>query len=309
MENVGTLIAVLAVLAGSIAQIRRARSLPLEVWIQAGWITAIIILVVALTIGAVVALGAQQPGRPALVAQQGQAYRWVAPRGWRATEGQNVLEIAAPDGLTGASLSYVLGMFGRGTPRGFLDMVLAGAPYQDLRILSFQDLAPQPSVIPGMPWQVGYAELSYIYRGTPVRAGAMVGVIQGSGQFVATLVGWQAPASSWDEARHWLPRVAQSITITDASWAVAMARSSLPRNIPHDYIYGRYNQAWTARGVSEARLSQMRREGTMGYEEMQSPTTGERYEMPLEAYDATVGGYRNPERPREVLVRPPELRP
>jgi hypothetical protein len=47
----------------------------------------------------------------------------------------------------------------------------------------------------------------------------------------------------------------------------------------------------------------------MGYEEMQSPATGERYEMPLEAYDATVGGYRNPERPREILVRPPELRP
>jgi hypothetical protein len=256
-----------------------------------------------------VTLGAQQPERPVLATQRGQAYRWVAPRGWQASEGQNVLEIAAPDGLTGASLSYVLGMFGRGTPRGFLDMVLGSAPYQNLRVLSFQELGTQPSVLPGMPWNVGYAELAYTYRGVPVRAAAMVGVIQGAGQFVATVVGWQAPAPAWEQARHWLPRVAQSITITDASWATAMARSTLPRNIPHDYIYGRYNEAWTARGIPEARLSQMRREGTMGYEEMQSPTTGERYDMPLEYYDPTVGGYRHPERPREILVRPPELRP
>jgi hypothetical protein len=247
--------------------------------------------------------------RPPLVVRTGQAYRWAAPRDWRATEGQNVLEIAAPDGLTGVSLSYVLGMFGRATPASYLEMVLRSAPYQNLRVLGFRDLGTEPSVIPGMPWRLGYAELAYVYRGTPVRAAAMAGVIQGSGQYVATVIGWQAPDTTWSDASGWLPRVARSIVITDASWAVAMARSSLPRNIPHDEIYGAYNRAWTARGVPEARLSQMRREGTMGYEEMQSPATGERYEMPLDLYDATVGGYRNPDRPREILVRPPELRP
>jgi hypothetical protein len=76
-----------------------------------------------------------------------------------------------------------------------------------------------------------------------------------------------------------------------------MARSSLPRNIPHDCIYGAYHRAWAARGVSESRPSQMRREATMRYEEMQSPTTKQRCDLPLDRY-ATIGGYRNPEPPR-----------
>lgn len=46
----------------------------------------------------------------------------------------------------------------------------------------------------------------------------------------------------------------------------------------------------------------------MGYELMASPGTGRKYEMPLELYDATIGGYRNPDRPNEKLVRPPALR-
>jgi hypothetical protein len=245
--------------------------------------------------------------RPPLVVHSGQAYRWAAPRHWRATEGRNVLEIAAPDGLTGVSLSYVLGMFGHTTPERYLQLVLRSAPYQHLRVASYRELASEPSVIPGMPWRVGYAELTYVYRGVPVRAAAIAGVIQGSGQYVATVIGWQAPEAARADASAWLPRVARSIVITDASWAVTMARSSLPRNIPHDDIYGSYNRAWTARGVPQGRLSQMRREGTMGYEEMQSPTSGLRYEMPLDLYDSTIAGYRNPDKPGEVLVRPPEL--
>jgi hypothetical protein len=308
MENAGTLLMVLSVFAtASRLWQRHPPADRRRLWLQAAWIGLVIIAAVAAMVGALVTLGAQGQ-RPVLQLQRGAAYQWSAPSGWRATEGQNVLELAAPDGLTGASLAYVLGAFGQGTPRGFLEMVLRTAPYQNLRFVSFQDLGTQPSVLPGMPWKVGYAELSYTYRGAPVRAGAMVGVIQGAGQYVATLVGWQAPAAAWDQARHWLPRVAQSIFITDASWAVTMARSTLPRNIPHDYIYGSYNQAWSARGIPEARLSQARREGMMGYEAMQSPSTGERYDMPLEYYDPAAGGYRNPEQPREILVRPPELR-
>lgn len=29
------------------------------------------------------------------------------------------------------------------------------------------------------------------------------------------------------------------------------------------------------------------------------------YELPFEHYDAKVGGYRNPNRPTELLVKPP----
>ena len=36
---------------------------------------------------------------------------------------------------------------------------------------------------------------------------------------------------------------------------------------------------------------------------LKDPQTGQVYEMPLEAYDGTVGGYRNPRRPNEILQR------
>lgn len=39
----------------------------------------------------------------------------------------------------------------------------------------------------------------------------------------------------------------------------------------------------------------------MGYTRLEDPQTGQRYNMPLEAYDGTVGGYRNPKRPDELL--------
>ncbi len=39
----------------------------------------------------------------------------------------------------------------------------------------------------------------------------------------------------------------------------------------------------------------------MGYERAKDPETGQVYEMPLESWDGTVGGYRNPARPTEVL--------
>ncbi len=38
---------------------------------------------------------------------------------------------------------------------------------------------------------------------------------------------------------------------------------------------------------------------------LEDPTTGQRYEMPLEAYDGTAGGYRNPKRPTELLRKLP----
>jgi hypothetical protein len=34
---------------------------------------------------------------------------------------------------------------------------------------------------------------------------------------------------------------------------------------------------------------------------MVSPTTGDHYYMRLEAYDGTVGGYRDPKYPTEIL--------
>ena len=112
----------------------------------------------------------------------------------------------------------------------------------------------------------------------------------------------------WHDDRAYLMRVAQSAVITNAREVAGQDTVMLPKNIPHDYVYGSYNKAFEARGLSQDRISQARREATMGYELMESASTGRRYEMPLETYDGTIGGYRNPNRPNEILVRPKEFR-
>jgi hypothetical protein len=40
----------------------------------------------------------------------------------------------------------------------------------------------------------------------------------------------------------------------------------------------------------------------MGVERVKDPATGQIYDMPIHNYDATMGGYRNPSRPGEILV-------
>lgn len=241
--------------------------------------------------------------RPALVVKQGNYFRASMPANWHWTENANAVEMAAPDGVTGSSFSIAVGMFGQATPYSYLMMTLQSLDYADTRVISWQDL-PSQSAFLNFVWQIGFAELSYTYQGQPVHAATTIGIIQGAGQYVAVIMAGQAPVEKWDESRHWLLRVAHSVTITNPRQVAGVDRMSLPGNIPHDYIYGEYNSAWESRGLTEDRLSQARREGMMGYELFQSPTTGEQFEMPLEAYDPTIGGYRNPNRPEEILVRP-----
>jgi len=64
-------------------------------------------------------------------------------------------------------------------------------------------------------------------------------------------------------------------------------------------------ESWERKNLSQDRISRAQRKGMMGYEPMVSPTTGRNYNMPLESYDGTVGGYRNPDHPDEIL-RPAE---
>lgn len=258
------------------------------------------------TTAALVAISAfdAAASRPPLVVAQGSYFRVSMPQGWRLIENANAFEAVSPDGVTGSTASIVLGMFGSGvTPRAYLEMVLRSLGHADARIVEWQDLAPEPAFMQ-YQWNRGYAEMTFTYRGTPVRAGALVGVIQGTGQYGGVIMAAQAPSARWQRERAWLMRVAQSAVITNPRQVAGVDRMALPKNVPQDEIYGSYAAAAKARGVSETKLSQARQEATMGYELMESPATTKRYEMPLETYDATVAGYRNPERPREILVRP-----
>lgn len=238
--------------------------------------------------------------RPALKAQQGQYFRWAAPQGWRAKETASGVDLFAPDGITFVSSALLHGSFGRMTPREFLVMTMKQVN-PSAQIEQSASLASQPGI--WGPWQLEEFALGAIHKGTPVRLHATVGLSAGYGRFSAAMSLYQAPTTRWGRDKLWLPAVAQSILVTNARQVAGQDSVMLPRNNPLDN--SGLIESWRQKGLSEARISQGRREGTMGYTRLEDPNTGQRYEMPLEAYDGKVGGYRNPRSPTELLRQVP----
>jgi hypothetical protein len=238
--------------------------------------------------------------RPALKTQQGQYFRWAAPQGWSVKETSSGVDLFAPDGKTFVSSALLHGSFGRMTPRDFLVMTMR----QVNPSAQIERSSPLPSQ-PGIwgPWQLEDFLLTAVHKGTPVRMRATVGLSAGYGRFSATMSLYQAPTKNWDHDKLWLPAVAQSIVVTNARQVAGQDSVRLPRNNPLDN--SGLIESWRQKRLSEDRISQGQREGTMGYTRLEDPNTGLRYEMPLEAYDGRVGGYRNPRSPTELLRKLP----
>ena len=263
------------------------------------------LLLSALLLLAGSAIAAPQGQRPSLQVHQGHYFKYSMPKGWTANETTNGVDMLAPDQVTGASFALLVGGFGQVLPEQFLQFVLNSTPeLQNPQIHATNPLPPFPGVM-GLQWQVIEAQLSFVYRGTPARAHATVGILQGWGQYSAFIRSYQAATANWQEARYWLPAVAETVVITNPRQVAGVDQVVLPGPISHDYIYGDYNRAWEARSRSNDSLSRDRSEATLGYERTVDPSTGQYYDMPYEAYDATRGGYRNPVRPEEILERAP----
>jgi len=237
--------------------------------------------------------------RPALESRQGRYFRWMMPRGWTVKETSNGVDLFSPDGTTLVSSALVHGSMGRPSPRQFLAMVMQQVN-PTAQVVGSKSLPSQRGI--WGPWVAEDFELQAQQQGTPVRLGATVGVSEGYGRYSATMTLYQAPASRWAHDKLWLPAVAQSITATNLRQLAGQDGVVLPRNNPLDN--SGLIESWRQKGLSEDRISQGRREGTMGYERLED-ATGRRYEMPIEAYDSKVGGYRDPNRPIELLRKLP----
>jgi hypothetical protein len=237
-------------------------------------------------------------GRPILQVQQGRYFSWAVPSGWSVNETANGVDLFSPDGRTFVSSALLAGGFGAMTPQAFLSGTM-GQVNPSARILSSRRLASQPGILG--PWQIEEYELAASYQGTPVRLQATVGVSAAYGRYWAAMMLCQAPEQSWADDRTWLPAIAQSIVVTNPREVAGQDQVMLPRNNPLDN--SGLIESWRQKGLSEDRISQARREATMGYERMEDPATGRKYNMPIESYDARVGGYRNPLRPTELLNR------
>lgn len=242
----------------------------------------------------------QEPARPVLEHQRGRYFRWSLPEDWSARETSSGVDLIAPGGTTFASSALLAGGFGVMTPQQFL-LVMLRQLNPTMRVTSARHLADQPGILG--PWSIEEYELAGSANAIPVRMNAIVGVSTAYGRFWATMTLYQSPAATWSQDRTWLPAVAQSIVVTDPQRVAGADRVLLPRNNPLDN--SGLIESWRRRGLSEDRISQARREATMGYERMVDPQTGRHFDMPYESYDAGAGGYRNPLRPQELLRRAP----
>lgn len=245
------------------------------------------------------------PPRPALEYRQGRAFAYAVPQGWRVNETDNGIEIVAPDGVTAVVGSIVLGAAGQPTPEAYLRQNLARVGQPDARFVSVRPAEEWPGPTPGLTWKGIEAEIESRQNGRAIHIRATSHVLQGAGQFSAIVTGAQSPSEEWESVKDWLPRVRDSIRLTNGAIPGASMAAALPRGVRHDDIYGRFNDAWNARQVPAADLSQARREGTMGYVRLIDPETDRIWELPLEAYDPTVGGYRNPVKPDLLLQKAP----
>ena len=237
--------------------------------------------------------------RPPLAVHQGHYFRWAVPVGWTESESANGVTLTAPDELTSVSSALLLRSPGKTTPANFTVWMLGMVPgNSDLRVLATRDLPDQPSGF-GAPWKVQEIEMRYAANGNPVRATWTCGVVSVLGTFDAFILGYQASPADFDTAKLWLAPIARSVVLTNPRQVAGNDSLLTPRNHPLDN--SALLESWHQKGLAEDRISKAQREGTMGYERAKDPETGRVYEMPLESWDGAVGGYRNPQRPEEIL--------
>lgn len=237
--------------------------------------------------------------RPALALHQGRYFRWSVPVGWHEEETANGVTLTAPDGVTSVSSVLLMRSPGMMAPADFAAKILSMLPeLSGLQVTAVRDQPSQPSGY-GVPWQVQEIDATYAANGKPVRATWTVGIVGGWGGFDAFMLGYQAPVRAFDAAKLWLAPIASSVTITNPREIAGNDTLLTPKNHPLDN--SALLESWRQKGLSEDRISKARREGTMGYERVKDAETGRYYDMPLEAWDGTIGGYRNPERPTETL--------
>jgi hypothetical protein len=238
--------------------------------------------------------------RPTLVVHQGRYFQWSTPMGWSETETTNGVSLAAPDGVTSVSSAILMRSMGSPRPHEFAVRMLGMDPsIRGLSVLSTKAMPDQPSGM-GVPWKVEEVEMRYTVKGIPLRATWTVGIASVYGRFDAFMLGYQAPDTVFDSAKLWLAPIARTVTVTNPAQIAGNDRVILPKNNPLDN--SGLIESWRQKGLSEDRISKAQREGMMGYERTKD-SAGNYYNMPLETWDATIGGYRNPQHPNEILQR------
>ena len=238
--------------------------------------------------------------RPPLTVQRGQFFTWAMPAEWRANESGNGVDMTSPDGKLAASSALLAGNPGQTTPWDFLANTLGRLGATDINQISVQDLPPAPSGYPGINWEIQEFELTFTdAKSISQHAESTCGILNAYGGYSVVIQLFSAPENNYNQAKTWLPLLPQSVMAINPG-QIAYQNQLIPvRNHPLDN--SGLMESWEQKNLSQDRISKAQHEGMMGYERMVSPTSGRYYNMPLETYDGTVAGYRNPDHPDEIL--------
>ena len=233
--------------------------------------------------------------RPTLVRYQGRYFSYATPKGWRASESTNGVDMNSPDGSQQAFFILLLRNPGRSTPEQFALRTAQLMRYQNFRVLTANRIPNQPRGMVASELEFSYIDPRLGER----RAGATIAIATAWGLHDAYTQWYASAPHRWEQARLWLPVLARGVAIINPREVAGNDTLLSPRNNPLDN--SGLIASWKEKGLSQTRISQGQQEGTMGYERVRSPTTGKHYDMPLELYDGTKGGYHNPDRPDEIL--------
>lgn len=232
----------------------------------------------------------------------GQVFQILKPSNWKVVENRSAIDVYDPSmGETlGASGAVLMGAVGQTDPMQYADWFLSTLGVQIHKVVGQKMLPSFPGMM-GTEWQRGIKEYIVSKGGQTLHAMLSVAVCNGWGQFSVIMTSTYAPESMWAQWAPTLFQMAESFKIINAGQVggVREISANLPRNNPLDS--SSIMSSWEYKNRSDDRISQWQQEATMGYQRGMSDTTGQSYDMPLNSYDPTVGGYRNPDDPSEIL--------
>lgn len=243
-----------------------------------------------------------------LTSYSGEVFGAKVPKGWTIIDNESGIDIIDnTDSNTGASGAIAVGWQGSQTPDGFIDFMLNAIGAQDVAYEneSAQEEITDPNY--GLKWQMKTRTFTFTKDGTRIKAKASAGVLNGYGQFMGMITAFQTTPDKWAKWAPTLERIAQSITIINASKAGGIDKVRLPTAADLKNDSSPIMESWEYRNKVTDRASHEFSDAIMGQEtDLYSPSSGQSYTQPLSNYDPTIGGYRNPDNSSETLVDPYE---
>ena len=244
-----------------------------------------------------------------LVAHTGQVFGAKVPQGWSVTDNESGIDIMDPsDNNTGAAGAVAVGWFGSATPDSFIDFMLQSIGASSVK---YENESAQEEITDlnyGLKWVMKTKTFTFTNSsGQLIKAKASAGVLNGYGQFCGMITAFQTTPEKWSKWAPTLERIAKSITIINPSKAGGIDKVRLPTAADLANDSSPIMESWEYRNRVGDWASHEWSDAIMGQEsDLYSSSTGQSYTRPLNDYDPTVGGYRNPDNTSEILVDPYE---